>query len=112
VIGTAFDSWMLYPGWKRGETNRELVGIEAGADHIDHICQLAGSARHCALGTDLDGGFGTEQTPHDLDTYTDVHKLEEVLARRGYRNADIDAIFHGNWLRLFSAALPEQAAGS
>jgi membrane dipeptidase len=112
VIGTAFDSWMLYPGWKRGQTNRDLVGIEAVADHIDHICQLAGSARHCALGTDLDGGFGTEQTPRDLDTYTDVHKLEEVLAGRGYRNVDVDAIFHGNWLRLFSEALPEQAAGS
>jgi len=109
VIGAAFDSWMLYPGWKRGETSREVVGIEAVADHIDHISQLAGSATHCALGTDLDGGFGTEQSPRDLDTYSDVHKLEEILARRGYRDTDIDAVFHGNWLRLFSEALPEDA---
>lgn len=109
VIGAAFDSWMLYPGWKRGETSREVVGIEAVADHIDHINQLAGSAAHCALGTDLDGGFGTEQSPRDLDTYGDVHKLEEILARRGYRHSDIDAVFHGNWLRLFNEALPEEA---
>ncbi len=106
VIGTAFDNWMLYPGWKRGETSPQVVSIEAAADHIDHICQLAGSARHCALGTDLDGGFGTEQTPRDLDTITDVHKLEDILARRGYTSQDIDGIFHANWLRFFSEALP------
>jgi membrane dipeptidase len=109
VIGTAFDAWMLYPGWQRGKTKPGVVGIEAAADHLDHICQLAGSARHCALGTDLDGGFGTEQTPRDLETYTDVHKLEAILDRRGYLAAEIDAIFHGNWLRFFSAALPEAA---
>jgi membrane dipeptidase len=106
VIGTAFDAWMMYPGWVRGETSPEVVGLEAAADHIDHICQLAGSARHCALGTDLDGGFGTEQTPRDLKTITDVHKLEDILARRGYSDADIDGIFYGNWLRFFGHALP------
>jgi membrane dipeptidase len=106
VIGTAFDAWMLYPGWVRGKTSRDVVGLQAAADHIDHICQLAGSASHCALGTDLDGGFGTEQTPHDLETYADVHALEEILARRGWRSADLDALFYGNWLRFFSQALP------
>lgn len=106
VIGTALDAWMLYPGWKRGKTKPKVVGLNAAADHIDHICQLAGSARHCALGTDLDGGFGTEQTPRDLDTITDVHKLEGILARRGYSAASIDGILFGNWLRFFGSALP------
>jgi membrane dipeptidase len=106
VIGTAFDAWMLYPGWKRGETRPEVVSIEAAADHIDHICQLAGSARHCAIGSDLDGRFGTEQTPRDLDTITDVHALEDILARRGYTTADIDGIFFENWRRFFGESLP------
>jgi len=106
VIGAAFDDWMLYPGWKRGESKPEVVKIESVADHIDHICQLAGDALHCALGTDLDGGFGTEQTPNDLDTYADVHKLEDILKRRGYSPANIDGIFHGNWLRFLTEALP------
>jgi membrane dipeptidase len=106
VIGTAFDAWMLYPGWKRGETDPRLVKIEDAADHIDHICQLAGTARHCAIGSDLDGGFGTEQTPGDLNTIVDLHKLEAILTARGYRAADIDGIFFGNWLRLFTHALP------
>lgn len=106
VIGTALDAWMLCPGWVRGESDPKRVSLAAAADHIDHICQLAGSTRHCALGTDLDGGFGTEQTPGDLETITDVHKLEDILARRGYSEADIDRIFFGNWLRFFSEALP------
>jgi membrane dipeptidase len=106
VIGAAFDNWMLYPGWKRGETNPQLVKIEHAADHIDHISQIAGTSRHCAFGTDLDGGFGTEQTPGDLNTIGDVHKLESILSNRGYSAADIDGIFFGNWLRFFGRALP------
>jgi membrane dipeptidase len=83
-----------------------VVGLEAVADHIDHVCQLAGDATHAAIGSDLDGGFGTEQTPRDLDTISDLQKLGAILAARGYADADIDGIFHGNWLRFFSEALP------
>lgn len=106
VIGSAFDAWMMYPGWERGVTQPEVVGLEAIVDHMDRVCQFAGNAKHVALGTDLDGGYGTEQTPRDLDTITDVHKLEDILARRGYSAADIDGIFYGNWLRFFGSALP------
>lgn len=107
IIGTAFDAWMLYPNWQRKVTQPEVVGIDAAADHIDRICQFAGNASHIAFGTDLDGGYGTEQTPRDLDTIADVHKLEEILARRGYKSADIDALFFGNALRFLSNSLPK-----
>jgi membrane dipeptidase len=106
IIGLAFDAWMIYPTWQRGVTQPEVVGLEDAANHIDHVCQLAGNATHCALGTDLDGGYGTEQTPRDLDTITDVHKLEEILARRGYTRADIDGIFYGNALRFWGDSMP------
>jgi membrane dipeptidase len=106
VIGVALDAWMLYAGWIRGQTKPEVVSLEAVADHIDHVCQLAGNTRHSAIGSDLDGGFGTEQTPRDLNTIADLQKLAPILSRRGYTGADIDAIFHGNWLRFFSEALP------
>jgi membrane dipeptidase len=112
VIGTALDAWMLQPGWQRGKSSRDGVSLQAAADHLDHICQLAGSASHCALGTDLDGGFGTEQTPRDLDTYADVHGLEAILAGRGWRSADLDALCYGNWLRFFREALPAPAASA
>jgi membrane dipeptidase len=106
VIGVALDAWMLYPGWERGKTSPEVVGLDAAADHIDHVCQIAGSARHSGIGSDLDGGFGTEQTPRDLDTIADLQKLTDILDRRGYTRQDVEAIFHGNWLRFFREALP------
>jgi len=111
MLGVAMDAWMLYPGWKKGSaladyTPREAVGMGAAADHIDHICQLAGNCDHIAVGTDLDGGFGTEQTPAGLDSIGDLQKLDAILAARGYSKAEISAIFHGNWLRFFRQHLP------
>lgn len=108
VIGVAFDAWMLYPGWVRGETKPDVVGLEAAVDHIDHVCQLAGNADHSAIGSDLDGGFGTEQTPRDLNTIADLQKLAEILSKRGYSDSQIEQIFHGNWLRFFASALPSR----
>ena len=104
VIGAAFDSWMLCPGYVFGETPNSLVRMEAVADHIDHVCQLAGNAQHAALGTDLDGGFGREQSPHDLETIEDVQKISAILRQRGYREPDVEAVMHGNWLRFFRKA--------
>jgi membrane dipeptidase len=104
VIGTALDAWMLYPGWIRGQTTPEVVALDAMIDHIDHVCQLAGNARHAAIGSDLDGGFGTEQTPRDLDTIADLQRVPAMLSARGYSSADIAAICHGNWVRFFRDA--------
>jgi membrane dipeptidase len=106
VIGAALDAWMLAPGWVIGQTSRDVVDLDAVADHIDHICQLAGNCRHAAIGSDLDGGFGTEQTPTGLDSIADLQKLATTLDTRGYSSDDIDAIFHGNWLRFFRTYLP------
>ena len=110
VIGTALDAWMMYPGWKRGKTRPEEAGVtlETMVDHLDRVCQLAGNHRHAAIGTDLDGGFGREQSPHDLDTIADLQRLPEILTRRGYNDDAIAAILHGNWLRFFRQALPQQ----
>jgi membrane dipeptidase len=106
VIGIAFDAIMLYPGWIRGQTQPEVLDISAAADHIDNTCQIAGSVRHVGIGSDLDGAYGTEQTPRNLKSIADIHRLVDILAARGYSNADIDAIFWGNWLRKLSATLP------
>jgi membrane dipeptidase len=106
VIGAALDAWMMVPGWIRGKSTPQSTGVtlEHMIDHIDHVCQLAGNARHAAIGTDLDGGFGREQSPGDLDTIADLARLPEMLARRGYSPADIEGIMHGNWLRFLESA--------
>jgi membrane dipeptidase len=109
VIGAVFDAWMLQPNWERGVTTNENVTIATVVDHIDHVCQLAGNADHAAIGTDLDGGYGIEQTPHDLDTIVDVQtKVPQLLRDRGYKQDDVKRIMHGNWLRFLERALPAQ----
>jgi membrane dipeptidase len=105
VLGMAFDAVMLQPGWVRGVSKPEVT-LDRVVENIDHICQLAGTARHVGIGSDLDGGYGNEQTPADLDTIADLRKLAPLLERRGYTQPDIDAILHGNWLRFFGEVLP------
>ncbi len=104
VIGAAFDCWMLLPGYEPGKTSNSQITIATVVDHIDHVCQIAGNARHAAIGSDLDGGFGKEQSPSDLETIADLQKIPALLSRRGYREPDIEAIMHGNWLRFFQKA--------
>jgi membrane dipeptidase len=106
VIGAAFDAWMLIPDWERGVTTPEASGVALShvVDHIDHVCQLAGNADHAGIGTDLDGGFGREQAPGDLETIADLQKLLALLAACGYSAADIEKIMSGNFLRLLRSA--------
>jgi membrane dipeptidase len=102
VIGSAFDAWMIVPGWVRGKSLPQQMDctMEKVIDHLDHICQLAGNANHVGLGTDLDGGYGKEQSPYDLDTIADLQKIPAMLLKRGYSKEAIENIMHGNWLRL------------
>ena len=106
VIGAAFDAWMLVPGWVRGTSTPERDGVtlETVADHIDHVCQLAGNARHCGIGSDLDGAFGREQCPSDVGTIADLANLPALLRRRGYSEDDVAAIAHGNFVRFLREA--------
>ena len=73
-------------------------------DQIDYICTLAANCDHVAIGTDLDGGFGREQSPSDLDTIVDLQKLPDMLKTRGYADADIKKIMHENWIQLLNQA--------
>ncbi len=114
VIGVAFDAWMLLPGWSLEATAQRTTTLANVADQIDHICQLAGNARHVAIGSDLDGGFGREQSPHDLDTIADLENIPALLQNRGCQESDIELIMHGNWLNFFQTAWgarEEQSAG-
>ena len=106
VIGVAFDAWMLATGWVRGQSTPAGMGVtlETVANHIDHICQLAGNAKHVGFGTDLDGAFGTEQCPTDIDTIADLQKLPDLLKARGYQEADIQGICSQNWIDFLQRA--------
>ena len=106
VIGGVMDAWMLTDGWIRGISLPKATGTDLNRliDHYDHICQIAGNANHIAIGSDLDGAFGTEQSPWDMDTIADLKKLPDLLAARGYKPGDIEGILYGNWLRFLKKA--------
>lgn len=106
VIGGALDAWMMVPGWIKGVSQpREMdCDLEKIIDHLDHICQIAGNARHIGIGTDLDGAYGREQSPYDLETITDIGRIPGMLEKRGYSASDIEFVMHGNWLRFLRKA--------
>ncbi|NJB87702.1 membrane dipeptidase [Lewinella marina] len=102
LLGGALDAWMLHPGYERGRDNSQELNIllERVVDHFDHVCQLAGNCNHVGIGSDLDGLFGREQSPADLDTVADLQRLEELLEGRGYGAAEREQVLSGNWLRV------------
>jgi membrane dipeptidase len=106
VIGGVLDTWMLTNNWVRGVDDpvERGVDLEKLVDHYDHICQIAGNTLHVAIGSDLDGAYGKEQSPHDLEDIADLQKLQSILTRRGYSQSDIQNIFYKNWLRFLMDA--------
>ncbi|GAB2691020.1 membrane dipeptidase [Mucilaginibacter koreensis] len=106
VIGIALDAWMMVPGWVRGVSFPLAMqcDLEKALDHVDHICQLAGNTLHVGIGTDLDGAFGREQCPFDLETIADLQKIPELMHKRGYSDTDIKNLMHNNWLRFLRNA--------
>lgn len=100
VIGVALDAWMMTSNWIKGLSTPQGLGVTLRQmiDNIDHICQIAGNAKHVGIGTDLDGGFGKEQCPSDLDTIADLQKVPNLLQQRGYSQEDINNIMHNNFI--------------
>lgn len=107
VVGVALDAWMITPGWERGKTTPQSAQLHLAklVEHIDHFCQLAGSARHVGIGSDLDGAFGTEQTPQEVNSIADLQRLPPLLRARGYSDGDIEGVMSGNFIRFLRGAL-------
>ena len=107
VIGIALDAWMIVSDWQRAisHPSNTSVTLSHVLDHLDHICQIAGNADHVCLGTDLDGGFGTEQCPSDINTIADLQLIPDLLKARAYTIKQINGILHGNWINKFKSVL-------
>jgi len=106
VIGGVLDAWMMVPNWVRGVSTPKGMNchLEIVIDHMDHICQLAGNANHIGIGSDLDGAFGKEQSPYDLETIADLQNIPGMLKNRGYTEDDVKNVMYGNWLRFLRKA--------
>jgi membrane dipeptidase len=106
VIGLVFDAWMMHSGWKRGETTPASAKLKLNriVDHADHICQTTGSSSCVGIGSDLDGGYGTEQCPQDIESIADLQNLEKLMESKGYSTKDILGFFSKNFLNVLEKA--------
>lgn len=105
VMGIVPFNSYLDASWTREK--RFDVRLEQMVRHIDHVCQLAGNAQHVGIGSDIDGGFGRDETPVELDTVADLAKLADALRSSGYKEQDVVNIMGGNWRRFLEHALPD-----
>jgi membrane dipeptidase len=95
----------LRPGWSASDPPSQTT-LDHLLAHIDHICQIAGDARHVAIGSDFDGGWGWPAAPLEIDTIADLQKLAPRLMERGYSEDDTAAILGGNWRGFLERTLP------
>ena len=106
VIGAVFHNPFLVNGWTEAGKLKSQVTLGHVVQHIRHICNMAGDALHVAIGSDLDGGFGVESTPADIDTVADLSKLAFALSGNGFSSEDVEGVMQGNWIRILEKALP------
>jgi len=76
-----------------------MPGIEAAADHIEHIASVAGVG-HTGIGSDFDGIM---VVPPGLEDVSKMQALAAILAGRGWKKDDIASVMGENLLELFTA---------
>jgi membrane dipeptidase len=102
VIGiNFFDKFLLRPV----EYKTRRARLTDVVDHLKHMCDLIGDARHVGIGTDMDGGFGAESIPEEIRTSADMPRITDALAAGGFGESDVEGIMGGNWVRFFGEKL-------
>ena len=110
IIGLVFCQYFIDPdvAWEKARFGGEYTakyGMDGLVPHVEHIAELAGgSLDNIAIGTDMDGGFGAELTPTDVDTIADLQGFAPVLREAGVSEEDVAGILHGNALRFLRGA--------
>lgn len=106
VIGIVPYNGFLRRDWHRGD-RKERVTLTDVVRAIDYVCQRVGNAEHVGIGSDFDGGFGSESVPTGIDTVADLREIGPALGEHGYEAEHIAGIMGANWLRLLRRLLQE-----
>jgi membrane dipeptidase len=106
VIGVVLCNPFLLNGWKKAAGGKKSeVKLSHVIEHVQHICRIAGDSSHVAVGSDLDGGFGVESAPAEIDTVADLNKLGTALSDVGFSDKEVEQVMQKNWLRILERAL-------
>ena len=103
VVGINFFDKFLLSAEKYGKERATLHDVIA---QIRHLADLLGNCAHIGIGTDMDGGFGSEHLPQELQTAADMPRLADALAAANFSDTDIAGILSANFLRFFKKSLP------
>ncbi|CAI8014227.1 Dipeptidase 1 [Geodia barretti] len=87
----------FYPGFINCSSTASLEQV---ADHIDHICSVAG-VDHIGIGADYDG---IDRVPYGLEDVSKYPALFAELLRRGYSDSDVAKVARLNIIRVFQEA--------
>lgn len=99
VIGLVLYNGFLERRWRsNGAVTVSLT--EHLARHAKHMARLVGW-QHVGIGSDLDGGFGREESPIEIDTVADLAQVGLAVPAEA-RNA----VLSTNWLGFLRSALP------
>jgi membrane dipeptidase len=85
--------------WGVGTAGPPLT-LDAVSKHLHHMAGIVGWDK-VGIGSDLDGGFGVEETPVELDSVADLVKIGDIVPPEAR-----DGVLGGNWLRVLSESLP------
>jgi membrane dipeptidase len=106
VIGNVLYNGFLDGDWTR-EKGKSAVKLSQVVKNIVHVCEVSGSKEHSGIGSDLDGGFGYESIPLELDTVADLYKIGDALkAEANFSDKEVRDVLGGNFLRILRQALP------
>jgi membrane dipeptidase len=76
---------------------KDLATVSELVNHIDHVVNLVG-VNHVGLGSDFDGG-GELEDCYDVSA---IGNITHELVKRGYTDGDIEKIWGGNLMRVFT----------
>ncbi len=99
VIGLVLYNGFLEPRW-RGDRSTRVSLSDQLRKQAQYTAGLAGWD-HVGIGSDLDGGFGKEESPVEIDTVADLHRIGSVVPPDARA-----AVLGENWLRFLRASLP------
>ena len=102
VVGLVLYNGFLEPRWRHDKTVQVTLA-EQLKRHAAYIANLT-SWNHVGIGSDLDGGFGLEESPVEIDTVADLDKVRTAIPTR-YE----DAVLSGNWLNFLRCSLPQSS---
>jgi len=102
VIGLVLYNRFLEPRWSEDKPIPVTLD-EHLRRHANHVANVGGW-EHVGVGSDLDGGFGLEESPLEIDTVADLYRVGSAVP------AEVrEAVLGANWLRFLGSSLPQSS---